>query len=156
MNTRTGWNRRWLQSRNPALEALEARLVLSGQTPLSPAVHLGKPADTGPTIDSVVKNSKPKADLPVLDSNVLLGSTESSPTHADFVPHDSLTEGPAAIVHPPISQSIEASVVGMAPSDMTDVANALEAFGLQALKAVGDPVPSPAHAPPAAPPPRPG
>src|SRR5215471_13591144 len=140
MNTRTGWNRRWLQSRNPALEALEARLVLSGQPPYSPAGHLGKPADT---IDSAAVNIKPKADLPVLDSNVLLGSPVSSPAHADFVPQNSLTEGPAAIVHPPISQSIEASVVGMAPSDMTDVAKALEAFGLQASNAVGDPVASP-------------
>src|SRR5262249_56134472 len=97
MNTRTGWNRRWLQSRNPALESLEARLVLSeaarlGLQPLlSHAEQLGKPANTGPTIDSVVKNSKPKADLPALNSNVLLGSTESSPTSAHFVPQDSLT-----------------------------------------------------------------
>jgi hypothetical protein len=133
---------------------LEARLVLSeaarlGLQPLlSHAEQLGKPASADPTIDSVVKNSKPKADLPVLDSNVLLGSTESAPAAAHSVPQESLTDGPAAIVHPPISQSIEASVATMAPSEMTDVAKALEAFGLQASQAVGVPVANLPHTPP--------
>jgi hypothetical protein len=152
MNMRTGWNRRGLQSRNPALEALEARLVLSeaarsGLQPLlSHAQQLGKPVNPGVTIDSVVAAGNPKADLPFLNANVLLGNTGSTPASGHYLSQGSLTEGQAGIVQPPISQSIEASVVGVDPSEATQVAKALEAFGLQASAAVGEQVATSTHA----------
>jgi len=145
MNTRTGWNRRWLESRNPALEALETRLVLSqaaqsGLQPLlSHAEQHGKPATPGVTIDSLVGKDKPKADLPFVDPSVLLGNSGSTAASAHFLPQDSLTDARTTSVQPPISQSIEASVVGISPSEAKDVAKALEAFGLQATAAVENP-----------------
>jgi hypothetical protein len=148
MNTRTGWNRRWLQSRNPALEALEARLVLSeaarsGLQPLlSQAEQLGKLANHGVTIDSVF-GTKPKADLPFLNVNDLKGSAGSPPPSDNNLSQGSSTEGHAPLVQPPVSQTIEASVAGMAPWEMADVANT---FKVWASLAAGDQVPISTHA----------
>jgi hypothetical protein len=162
MNERTGWNRRWLQSRNPTLEALEARLVLSeaarlGLQPLlAHAGQLGKTANVKVTIDSVVGTVNPKGDSPP-SGRALQAMPQSAdhvvdagplPESPQFLSQDSLTEGRAAVVQQPISQSIEASIVGLAPSPAADAASAIATFAKLAAEVAGEAFPNAAHAPP--------
>jgi hypothetical protein len=165
MNERTGRNRRWLQSRNPALEALEARLVLSeaarlGLQPLlAHAGQLGKAATAGVTIDSVVGTSIPKNDSRQSGHGLLAISqpadpgdnSDPPPASPQFLSQDSATEGRAAVVQQPISQSIEGAIIGSAPTSATEAALALANFATKLAAAFdGEPLanPTPALPPP--------
>src|SRR5262249_31014931 len=144
MNKRTGWNRRWLQSRNPTLEALEARLVLAaaaqaGVQPLlaSAALH-GKVA--GVTIDSVVGASDPKADSPFTDHKDLGVNEGPPPNSPHYLAQGSLAGPHTPDTPPPISLSIEESVVGLARLSATEVASAIRPFASLASAFAGEPL----------------
>jgi hypothetical protein len=155
MNKRTGWNRRWLQSRNPTLESLEARLVLAeaarlGLQPLlAHAEQLGKAANAGVTIDSVIPTGNPKDGSPFLDRKDPGGKGGPPPASPQFLSQDSLSEGRAAFAPPSISVSIEASVVGLAPSSATEAAAAIRAFASLAAAVAGETLANSIHDPPA-------
>jgi len=162
MNERTGRNRRWLQSRNPALESLEARLVLSeaarlGLQPLlAHAGQLGKAATAGVTIDSVVGTVIPKNDSPAsgrglqaIPKPANLGDNEGPPPAShQFLSQDSVTEGRTAVIQQPISQSIEGAIIGSAPSSAAEAASAIANFAKFLAAAIeGEPLANPTPAP---------